>query len=98
MASVKDIQAADWQLSINGVGIVEQGLNDVKQCVNLILLTRKGSDPLRPEFGCDMYLYIDQPVHIALPKMKKAMLEAIRQWEPRIEVLGITHDLEIDKQ
>ena len=94
MASVKDIQAADWQLSTEGVGIVVQGLDDIRQCVNIILLTRKGSDPLRPEFGCDMYLYIDKPIHTALPLMIKAMLEAIRQWEPRIDITGITHDLD----
>lgn len=94
MTSVKDIQATDWQISVDGAGIIVQGLDDVRQCVNLVLLTRKGSDPLRPEFGCDMYRYIDQPVNTALPQMKKAMLEAIRQWEPRIEVLSITHDFE----
>lgn len=94
MASVKDIQSADWQLSVEGVGMVVQGLDDIRQCVNLILLTRKGSDPLRPEFGCDMYLYIDKPINTALPLMKKAMLEAIRQWEPRIDVLGITQEVD----
>ena len=92
MASVKEIQASDWQLSVEGVGMVVQGLDDIRQCVNLILLTRKGSDPLRPEFGCDMYLYIDKPINTAL--MKKAMLEAIRQWEPRIDVLGITQEVD----
>jgi phage baseplate assembly protein W len=97
MASGRDIQASDWQLSTEGVGIVVQGLDDIRQCVNLILLTRKGSDPLRPEFGCDMYLYIDKPINTALPLMKKAMLEAIRQWEPRIDVLGITHDVDFGK-
>lgn len=94
MASVKEIQASDWQLSVEGVGMVVQGLDDIRQCVNLILLTRKGSDPLRPEFGCDMYLYIDKPINTALPLMKKAMLEAIRQWEPRIDVLGITQEVD----
>lgn len=94
MASVKDIQASDWQLSVEGVGMVVQGLDDIRQCVNLILLTRKGGDPLRPEFGCDMYLYIDKPINTALPLMKKAMLEAIRQWEPRIDVLGITQEVD----
>lgn len=94
MASVNDMQASDWQLSVEGVGMVVQGLDDIRQCVNLILLTRKGSDPLRPEFGCDMYLYIDKPINTALPLMKKAMLEAIRQWEPRIDVLGITQEVD----
>jgi phage baseplate assembly protein W len=94
MAQVSDITATDWQISADGVGIIAQGMDDVKQCVNIILLTRKGSDPLRPEFGCDMYLYIDKPVNTALPQMIKAMLEAIRQWEPRIEILGITHDFD----
>lgn len=91
--TIKDIHTTEWQMSTDGVGMVAQGLDDVRQCINIILLTRKGSDPLRPEFGCDLYQYIDKPVNTALPQMIKAMLEALSQWEPRVNVLAITHDL-----
>jgi len=56
----------------------------------VILTTRKGTDPLRPHFGCGVFDYIDKPVNTSIPAMKKEILEALRKFEPRIQVVSIT--------
>lgn len=83
----------NYQLSAIGVGVIAVGLADIRQCINIILKTVPGSDPLRPLFGCGIYEYIDAPVSIAVPNMKQAIFEALDIWEPRINVMAITHEI-----
>lgn len=64
-------------------------VDDINQSLYLILLTRKGEAPLNPHFGCGLLEHIDRPVNSAVPRMKKEILDAIRKFEPRIEVLSI---------
>lgn len=87
MVKVPEITTADWQLSLKGLGLVEEGLKDVKQCIDIILHTVKGSDPLRPEFGSDVFSHVGKPVPILIPLVKKAIVEAISLWEKRVEVI-----------
>jgi phage baseplate assembly protein W len=82
-----------FQLSAIGVGAIATGISDIRQCINFILCTIPGSDPLRPLFGSDVYKYIDAPVNTMIPNVKKEIFEAIDLWEPRIEVVSITHEI-----
>lgn len=91
MALLIDIKARDWQVSIAGSGVVAQGLDDVQQCIDIILRTQKGSDPLRPQFGSDIYNYIDKPAPVAIPNIKRCIIDALELWEQRIQIVSITH-------
>lgn len=82
-----------YQLSTVGPGAVATGLENIRQCIDLILRTIKGSDPLRPEFGCDVFRFSDRPYNIAIPNMKKAIVDALNLWETRITVSSITHEI-----
>lgn len=62
------------------------GLDDIHQCIKNILITRKGSDILRPTFGSDHFDYIDQPSDSAIPKMVREIWIALTLWEQRIEI------------
>ena len=93
LATLDNILSPVWTLSLNGGGAIAEGMEAIKQCLNVIVRTTKGTDPLRPEFGCDLYKFADQPINTAIPNMKKAMLEAIGRWEPRVKVNKITHSL-----
>lgn len=84
------IKSSEWAISLNGVGQVVQGLDDIRQCISIILNTRPGTDPLRPRFGVGVFEYIDKPVNIALPNMRKAIIDAIGEFEPRVELTKIT--------
>lgn len=76
----------NWQVSINNPLARAEGAEDIAQCVYLILTTIPGSDPLRPDFGCNLYRYIDKPMTGAQPMAVYEITAAITRWENRIEV------------
>lgn len=76
----------NWQVSINDPLARVEGVEDVAQCVYIILTTVPGSDPLRPEFGCNLYQYIDRPVIEAQAMLIYEVTAAIARWETRIDV------------
>jgi phage baseplate assembly protein W len=87
---VKDITTKHWSISSTVLNEVVTGVNDLKQCVFNILMTVKGSDPLRPEFGCTIFRYMDKPVKKVLPLMMKAITDAIQLYEPRVTVVKVS--------
>ncbi len=89
--SIQDIKSADWSLSTKSAGGVSEGIDDINQCIGIILGTQKGSDPFRPTFGSDIWDWIDRPLPIAVPNMKRAIYEAIGLWEPRVIVTSVEH-------
>jgi phage baseplate assembly protein W len=78
-------QRAHWQMALGGQGYAE-ALDDVRQAIAIILTTRKGTDPLRPEFGSDLWRYIDYPIDRARPHLVREVHAALRRWEPRMEI------------
>lgn len=90
MTQLSDIQSADWSPLLGEFGGVVEDLDDIDQCIRIILGTFKGSDPLRPLFGCDAWRWLDAPVDVALPNVVREVYAAIGMWEPRAEVVGVT--------
>lgn len=90
MTQLPDIQSADWSPQLGALGEVVEALSDIDQCIRIILGTRKGSDPLRPLFGCDAWLWLDAPVDVALPNVVREVYAAIGMWEPRAEIVSVT--------
>ena len=86
---------AHWQPALEGEGFVED-LEDILQCVHTTLKTPKGSQPLRPDFGSDVHLYLDWPVNQARPHIVRESVEAIRQWEKRVDIKRVDVSLEGD--
>ena len=95
MAILTDIKTTNWGISTKGCGYVEQGLGDVRQCIDVLLRTQKGSDPLRPDFGSDIYQHIDKPVNLVIPNIKRAIISAIELYEQRVEVVSVAHVIEL---
>lgn len=76
-----------WQISAAGPGEKVEALDDIAQSIQLILLTIPGSDPLRPDFGCDWTRYLDRPDFAAL--FQKEVISAIKAWETRAELTSV---------
>lgn len=74
----------DWQPALGTDGIVG-GLEDIDQCIRIILNTPKGSDPHRPDFACDIYKYIDWPQDRAAAYIVRDARAAILKFEPRVK-------------
>jgi len=90
---LSDIKATNWQFSIVSGGEVAEGIQDVRQCIQIILTTRKGSDPLRPLFGSDIYRHIDKPVDVAAALISAEILDALNKWETRIIIKNLVYTI-----
>ena len=95
--TLADITSADWSLALDqpgepgsGIGNVVQGIADVNQCIQIILTTPKGSDPLRPTFGADLWKFLDAPINAAISAIVTEVTTAITQWEPRVKLTSVT--------
>jgi len=62
-----------------------KGIEDILQCVRMILLTPKGSVPLDRDFGIDWSL-IDKPAFAVNQLLKAHIAEQIHKYEPRAKV------------
>lgn len=62
----------------------------IRQSVRLILSTRKGERFIHPEFGCDIYNLLFQPIdYTTLKQMENEVIRSLRAWEPRIGELTV---------
>lgn len=101
--TLADITSADWSLMLDqntpsrlpgsGIGNVVQGVADINQCIEIILSTPQGSDPLRPTFACDIWRWLDSPIQIARAHIVSEIVTAITKWEPRVRILSVIVNL-----
>ncbi len=91
------ITSAHWQPALDTPGEVVEGLRDIDQAIRIILTTPRGSDPHRPEFGCDINLYIDWPTNRVVPHLVREAVDAIRRWEPRVTVVQVLVEIEDER-
>ena len=87
--TLTDITAADWSIKLDDPGSVVENLDDINQCIRVILETPKGSRAHEPLFGCDVWLFLDQPLTHALPGIVNAVIEAVTLWEPRVKLTSV---------
>lgn len=87
--TLTDITAADWSIKLDDPGSVVENLDDINQCLRVILETPKGSRAHEPLFGCDVWLFLDQPLTHALPGIINAVIEAVEEWEPRAKLTSV---------
>lgn len=96
MANRTDITVPIWGLGLGGYGQVTTGTVQIRQRINIAITTTKGTDPCRPLFGSDVYKYVDAPITIAIPNIKKAVIDAVGLWVPEVKIISITHLLDAD--
>ena len=94
MTNLNEIKYVDWQFKLNDIGGVAEGVEDINQCIAIILCTQKGSNPHRPTFGSNIYKYIDYPINIAKPNIIRETIDAITKWETRINVNSVFVEIE----
>lgn len=94
---IQDIRATNWQLSTMIPGEIVSGIDDIRQCIKIILTTTKGSDPLRPFFGSNIWQFIDTPVTTAAANISAEILDALGKWESRIQIQTIVHSTKATK-
>lgn len=90
-----DIESRHWSLSITDRGEIVTDLQDIAQCIIILLSTNKGSDPFRPNFGFNLGELLDKPVNFVIPNGKLGILDAISEYEPRVTVNRVDHTLDV---
>jgi len=98
MQQQKDFLGRGWAFpprlddSTAGVELVEDD-EDVRQSIRIILGTARGERVMRPDFGCGIHdLVFESFDTTSVERVRTETTEALRRYEPRIEVLAITVD------
>ena len=90
---IQDIKSVNWQMSNKNIGNVSEGIDDIRQCMAIILTTTKGSDPLRPLFGSDIWRFIDSPVTNAVANISAEIIDCLGKWETRIGIEKLVYNI-----
>ncbi|SFR68969.1 hypothetical protein SAMN04487947_3534 [Halogeometricum rufum] len=74
---------------------VSTGETDIDEAIRIILGTAKGERVMRPDFGCGIHDFVFAAVNTATVTMiQTSVEEALRKWEPRIEVRDVSVDID----
>jgi phage baseplate assembly protein W len=88
-----DVLGAGWCFPIkseDGKFAMAADEPSVRQSIEIILSTSKGERVMRPDFGCDLNKLLFAPNNRATQALAEfEVREALRSWEPRIEVLDV---------
>jgi uncharacterized protein len=72
---------------------LSDGEENIRESIRLILATAKGERVMRPDFGCGIHEYVFEVVNTTTTALIKAsVMDALRQFEPRIEVTNVSTD------
>jgi len=64
---------------------------DIRQAIRIILGTNRGERVMRPDFGAGLNAFVFEPVNTTTMQLVKTRVqEALIDWEPRIDVAGVT--------
>jgi phage baseplate assembly protein W len=69
------------------------GVADIEKSMRIIIGTAPGERPMRPEFGCRIWELLFEPINTnTLGMMESVVEDALRRWEPRVEIQAVTAD------
>lgn len=89
LANLTDITNSLWSLSYLGYGVIIEGISVIRQRMSIAIRTTKGTDPLRPEFGSNVYKFQDYPENTAIPNIIKELLSCLDIWVKDIKVVAV---------
>ena len=70
--------------------LLVSGEHDIDQSIRLIIDTRPGERPMRPEFGCGVHEQVFERLDAQTTgKLEVAIRAALDRWEPRVQVEAI---------
>lgn len=68
--------------------------DDIRQSILIILETAPGERVMHPDFGCGIHELVFSSVDsTSLQRVRSVVEEALRQFEPRIDVLSVVADM-----
>ena len=86
------------QVNAKGGNRLQRYDEDIKEACLIILGTALGERAMRPDFGCAVYDLVFDPADASLAgKIEFYVENALRRWEPRIEVKAVEARLSEEK-
>jgi hypothetical protein len=90
----KDFVGSGWSFpvgtDVRGRISLSRRERDIEEAMIMILLTPKGQRVMRPEFGCNIHDLIFAPNDATTAGLAAFYVdEALRMWEPRIELRAV---------
>jgi uncharacterized protein len=92
----KDFLGRGWAMPVQldprtGTVAVSEYEEDIRQSIRLIVETAPGERMMRPDFGCGIHeLVFEVPDAALLNRVQSVVADALRKYEARIEVNGVT--------
>lgn len=75
-------------------GFTDEEYLDVKRCLDTLLSVQAGTQPLDRELGIDYDSVVDYPIPVAENMLSLEIIEKVKRYEPRAEVVNITYTYE----
>lgn len=70
-----------------GSMVLVDGIEELERSMAVVLSTAQGERPFRPMFGCKIWDLLFEPINEnTLGLMETYVEDALRQWEPRVDV------------
>jgi uncharacterized protein len=98
MEERKDFLGRGWAMPVDidqrtGLVASVEYEDDIRQSILIILETARGERVMRSDFGCGIHELVFEAVDSkTLQRIRSEVEDALRRYEARIEVLGITID------
>ena len=97
----REFQGTGWKFPFQtdafGQIVFSQNEQDIKEAIQIILMTARGERVMRPEFGCGIRELVFEPINTGTLALVEAnVLESLTLFEPRIDVLDV--DVRSDKE
>ena len=74
-----------------------EGLPRIQQALRMILETEPGERLMRPDFGCGLRRFLQQPnTGATRAQIESAVREALGRWESRIELIDVVVEADAD--
>lgn len=89
---LQTLTATWWQPKLGSFAELAVGVDDIDQCIRVILTTPPGADPFRPQFAFNLLAYLDKPIQLVRPRIIRGVIDAITVWEPRCRILRVAVD------
>ena len=83
-------------IDINTYGNLVDGIQDIHQSWYLILNTVKGSDPIRRNFGCSFFEYVDKPVSELGGEFIYKIISELEAYEKRATISKVSKTIASD--
>ena len=77
-------------MQLGTLGGIVDGVDELAQCLRVVIMTPKGSVPHDPEFGSDIFRYLDRPLAAARGAIVREVLDAVAYGEPRVQIVSVT--------